>query len=127
MKANDLQVGGSHYQTSKVQHWDLISEMGTLYLIGCATKYVSRWRKKNGREDLEKALHYVSKLEEVLMAGQVGLPDEKPNLHDFVCWVFEADLTRDEAEICSLLLYANGRLDIELAARKLVELLNDAG
>jgi len=69
--ANDKQVGGLHYR-SELQHWDLIEENGIGYLEGCATKYVTRWRKKNGRQDLEKALHYTDKLIELTKAGLRG-------------------------------------------------------
>lgn len=58
---NERQVGGSHYKVG-VEHWDWTEAQGVGYLEGCATKYVVRWRKKNGLEDLEKALHYVEKL-----------------------------------------------------------------
>jgi hypothetical protein len=60
-KANENQVGGSHYKTS-YEHWDLVvwTDMG--YLEGCSTKYVTRWRKKDGVKDLLKALHYLNKL-----------------------------------------------------------------
>lgn len=60
-KANDTQVGGSHYKTG-YEHWDLVLRTNMMYLEGQATKYVSRWRKKNGVEDLKKAEHYVQKL-----------------------------------------------------------------
>ncbi len=68
MKVNKRQVGGDHYQSS-YQHWDLIAEHGVGYLEGCATKYASRWRKKNGVQDLEKAVHYVDKMLELCRAG----------------------------------------------------------
>lgn len=61
MKANDRQVGGAHYQ-SGLQHWDLVEAHGVGYLEGCASKYVTRWRKKGGLQDLEKAQHYIEKL-----------------------------------------------------------------
>jgi len=63
-RVNANQVGGDHYR-SDYQHWDLIERHGIGYLEGCATKYVTRWRKKNGVQDLEKALHYVEKLIEL--------------------------------------------------------------
>jgi hypothetical protein len=63
MRANDSQVGGNHYKT-KYEHWDLVIETGMDYLAGQATKYIARWRKKNGLQDLEKARHYVVKLQE---------------------------------------------------------------
>jgi hypothetical protein len=61
MKANSKQVGGNHYKTGTVEHWDVF---GPEYLVANATKYVGRWRKKNGVQDLEKALHYAEKLKE---------------------------------------------------------------
>ena len=65
-KANDMQVGGDHYRSS-LQHWDVVSTWNVPYLEGCASKYVSRWRKKNGLQDLEKALHFTNKLREVVI------------------------------------------------------------
>lgn len=64
MAANERQEYGTHYQAD-YQHWDMIEEHGVGYLEGCATKYLTRWRKKNGRQDLRKALHYVEKLAEL--------------------------------------------------------------
>jgi hypothetical protein len=55
------QVGGTHYN-AEYQHWDWAAETQLGYLEGNATKYVSRWRKKNGVDDLKKALSYVKKL-----------------------------------------------------------------
>jgi hypothetical protein len=65
-RANDIQHGGDHYKGAAFQHWDLISENHIGYLEGCATKYASRWRKKNGVEDLKKAVHYCDKLTELV-------------------------------------------------------------
>lgn len=61
MDSNLEQVGGDHY-ASEYQHWDFVEEAGMGYLEGCATKYIVRWRTKNGRQDLEKAVHYIAKL-----------------------------------------------------------------
>ncbi|QYW02149.1 hypothetical protein CPT_Sonora_046 [Stenotrophomonas phage Sonora] len=71
MSANDIQVGGNHYaRGGSVQHWDLISKnFGPSYLVGCATKYLARWRQKAGVQDLRKALHYVQKLQEGVAEG----------------------------------------------------------
>lgn len=54
------QVGGSHYE-SQYQHWDMCVDLRLDYLRSCATKYVTRSRKKNGREDLLKAVSYLEK------------------------------------------------------------------
>jgi hypothetical protein len=65
MNANTYQIGGDHYQTS-YQYWDLVICIPLGYLDGNSAKYVSRWRKKGGLQDLHKAMHYLDKLMEVL-------------------------------------------------------------
>jgi hypothetical protein len=57
---NETQIGGDHYK-SEYQHWDLVCDLGLHYLLANASKYVTRWRKKNGAQDLEKAEHYIKK------------------------------------------------------------------
>ena len=64
-KANERQHGGDHYRDKEYQHWDWVYEMNLGYHVGNATKYVSRWRKKNGHQDLEKAIHYLDKASEL--------------------------------------------------------------
>lgn len=63
--ANDTQVGGSHYRGAPVQHWDMVAMHGLDYFQGQITKYVMRWRKKNGLQDLYKARHFLQKYIEV--------------------------------------------------------------
>ena len=66
MSANDKQVDGSHYrQEGTVQHWDFAASQNFDYFQGQITKYVTRWKKKNGLKDLEKALHFLEKYIEV--------------------------------------------------------------
>lgn len=65
--ANDKQVGGSHYKTLTIQPWDameawLTPEEFRGFLKGNAIKYLAR--KKNA-DDLQKAQHYLEKLNEV--------------------------------------------------------------
>lgn len=72
MSANLTQVGGTHYQAA-VQHWDFaVQVLGDHYLGGNASKYLTRWRKKNGLQDLEKAQHYFNKLIEEVEAGRIS-------------------------------------------------------
>ena len=60
--ANDRQVGGEHYKDGELpQHWDLVDMYGWDYFQGQITKYLMRWRKKNGIQDLEKAAHFLQK------------------------------------------------------------------
>lgn len=58
--ANDRQVAGNHYKMD-YQHWDFVTDVMMAYLPACATKYLTRWRSKNGLQDLQKAEHYLSK------------------------------------------------------------------
>lgn len=74
MTANDGRVP-DHYASSYV-HWDLVLHCGMGYLEGNATKYLARWRRKGGRADLDKALHYVAKLREA--ADRVPQPRALP-------------------------------------------------
>lgn len=68
--ANAVQVGGSHYKGKAIQPWDYIVANDLGYLEGNVIKYVSRWKDKNGVQDLEKARHYLDKLiETVRMSG----------------------------------------------------------
>jgi hypothetical protein len=64
LKANETQVGGAHYQLT-VQPWDYIALNNLGYFEGNIIKYVTRWRGKNGVEDLKKARHYLDKLIEL--------------------------------------------------------------
>lgn len=64
-KANDAQISGDHYKSKAIQPWDYITSNNMGYLEGNVVKYVSRWKEKNGVEDLKKAQHYLQKLIEV--------------------------------------------------------------
>lgn len=57
-KANKKQVAGSHYQR-EIQPWDIIKCWGLGFWRGNVVKYVLRSADKNGKEDLEKAKHYL--------------------------------------------------------------------
>lgn len=55
------QVGGDHYQ-AEYQHWDWATDLNLPYLLGYGTKYLQRWRKKGGVEDLRKCLSALEKM-----------------------------------------------------------------
>jgi hypothetical protein len=66
---NDRQVAGNHY-VNQYQHWDMAAEFfGPGYFKGQVTKYVTRWRKKNGVQDLLKAQHFMEKMVSVDWGG----------------------------------------------------------
>lgn len=58
-KAIEKQVGGLHYKEMKIQPIEFIQENGFGFCEGNIIKYVSRYRFKNGVEDLKKARHYL--------------------------------------------------------------------
>ena len=63
-KAQEKQVGGSHYQLP-IQPIEFIHKNGLNFCQGNIVKYVTRYKDKNGKEDLEKALHYIELLIEM--------------------------------------------------------------
>lgn len=70
-EANARQVGGTHYGEKPFQHWDVVAMFKLDYFQGNITKYVFRWRDKNGLEDLEKARHYLEKYIEEVKVGRI--------------------------------------------------------
>ena len=60
--ALEKQVEGSHYKDLPIQPVEYIYANALGYFEGNVIKYVSRWRKKNGLADLEKAKHYIELL-----------------------------------------------------------------
>ena len=99
MSANDRQVAGSHYNGARLQHWDYVMDaLSGRYLEGNITKYVCRHRKKNGVQDLEKALHYLDKLIEMFTSGKVLALDYRPRSMSFPMAEFIAENGLNSAE-----------------------------
>lgn len=72
MNANEMQVGGSHYNNgSDYQHWDMCIDINLGYLESAATKYLSRHWKKNGMEDVKKSFHYITKVKEAFVDARI--------------------------------------------------------
>lgn len=97
---NDRQVGGSHYRAG-YQHWDLVIENRLPYLEGQITKYITRYKKKNGAQDVEKSIHYCEKLQSALAAGSLIYPGsrEPKNLD-----LFAKDNNLDDIQVTCFLL-----------------------
>ena len=58
----DFQVGGDHYREMKIQPTEFIHSNGIGFIEGNIIKYLCRHRMKNGKQDLEKAAHYLQML-----------------------------------------------------------------
>ena len=69
-KALGIQVGGDHYRKFKIQPIEYILKNKLGFIEGAVIQYVTRWKGKNGVEDLKKARHaldvYIEELEEEL-------------------------------------------------------------
>ena len=58
----EQQVGGDHYTRMKIQPMEYIHANGLGFFEGSVVKYVTRWKFKNGVEDLKKARDFIDKL-----------------------------------------------------------------
>jgi len=56
------QVGGTHYNKYEIQPIDFIMANNLDWCEANAVKYITRWKDKNGVEDLRKAIHYLELL-----------------------------------------------------------------
>lgn len=84
VEAKSKQVGGDHYASLKIQPWDamqawLTREQFVGFLLGSATAYIARFNTrcvdgKGGRQDIEKAKHYLDKLLEVIGIDEKHCP-----------------------------------------------------
>ena len=55
----DKQVGGDHYSKMKIQPAEFVNKNKMLFAEGNAVKYICRHINKGGKQDLEKAKHYI--------------------------------------------------------------------
>jgi len=60
--ALDKQVSGNHYKDKGIQPIVYIHANNLGFCEGNVVKYVTRWRDKGGKADLEKAIHYLQLL-----------------------------------------------------------------
>jgi len=55
-------IDPAHYRQGDIEVIDFIVDQDFNYCEGNVIKYLSRWRIKNGLEDLKKARWYINKL-----------------------------------------------------------------
>ena len=63
---DNYQVGGEHYVDKDVQPWAAMESWMTEeqfkgFMLGNVIKYMARFQDKGGRNDLQKAKHYLDK------------------------------------------------------------------
>ena len=64
MSSYDKQISGGHYIGFKIQPAKFINDNKLLFAEGNAIKYICRHSFKNGKQDLEKAIHYIEMIME---------------------------------------------------------------
>ena len=64
-RATERQIGGNHYTHFKIQPIEFITKNKLSFIQGCIVKYICRYDKKNGKEDLDKIIHYCELLKEL--------------------------------------------------------------
>lgn len=77
VSALNVQVGGGHYKERAIQPIEYIHANNLNYSEGAIVKYITRWRDKNGFEDLEKIKHYVDLLIEMERKYPREVPKEQ--------------------------------------------------
>ena len=63
--ALDKQVSGDHYKDKSIQPIVYIYANNLGFCAGNVVKYISRYKDKNGAEDIRKAIHYCQLLLEL--------------------------------------------------------------
>jgi hypothetical protein len=58
-KPTSSQIGGDHYKNKAIQPIDYIIANKMDFCSGNVIKYITRFKEKNGVEDLKKAKHYI--------------------------------------------------------------------
>ena len=71
-KAIEKQVGGDHYKGFTIQPAEFCHVNNIPYLEATAIKYLCRWKKKGGVQDLDKAIHFIELLKEFENASNAG-------------------------------------------------------
>ena len=68
--ALQVQPGGSHYKTMKIQPVEFIVANNLGFCEGNVVKYVCRHDSKNGVEDIDKAIHYLQLLKQLTYGSE---------------------------------------------------------
>lgn len=92
--ANDIQIGGNHYQQfGALQPWDVTLALDLGFLRGNFFKYLVRWKHKDGVEALRKAGHYLDKFIEYIEphGDSINVPKFEPKYYMHVWQHFDLD------------------------------------
>lgn len=71
MKALDVQIGGSHYKNMVMQPVELFAKTRCTAFQANIWKYITRYKYKNGAEDIKKCMHYAKLAKELNCNGDL--------------------------------------------------------
>lgn len=125
MNADNKQVDGTHYKTGGMEHWTLVSGCGIGYLEGSATKYLLRWRNKNGMRDLLKAEHFLEKLLEMVGSGAIRKNQARLNTALLKNFYLSAKIPYPESLICDSIFHWHNSGDIAVILKRLREFIDE--
>ena len=118
MKRSNDQVGGTHYQTLDIEPVELFVKFNLNWFQGEVIKYCSRFQRKNGKQDLLKAIQVCE------LADNLGLGIRFPICLDFKFlerYTSQFEYKNILDDIIDCLLVDNNYL---LARAKVIELKN---
>lgn len=72
MKAIDTQVGGGHYKNMRFQPVELYAKTRCSAFQANIWKYITRYRNKNGAQDIKKCIHYAQLAMELGCDGRLS-------------------------------------------------------
>jgi len=129
--ANEVQHDGSHYRNrdSNYQHWDLVADTGMGYFEAQITRYIARWRFKEGALDVEKALHYAQKMSELIKEGRYPtrqVPQREDAMVLLEAFAIKQKLTREETLIFELCAMRATEGDVDRLLFRITALLSEA-
>ena len=78
MKSLNKQIGGGHYKDMVIQPVEFITKNNLGFIEGCIIKYICRYKNKNGKQDLDKIIHFVELLIDLKYATNTK-KDERAN------------------------------------------------
>ena len=77
MSALDKQEGGNHYKDLPIQPVEFCQKNQLNYCESNVIKYVCRHRNKNGKQDIDKAIHYLELLRDIEYPEILPTSDEE--------------------------------------------------
>ena len=120
MRRKNKQVGGSHYESLKIEPVELFVKYNVNWFQGEAIKYCSRFLNKNGKQDLLKAIQVCDLADSLgLSIRPIFIPKlDKDFLNKYISQFEYGEVLRD---IINYLLVDHNYL---LAGAKIVDLKN---